>query len=334
MLIDKRIQKGLVKFFLFFQNSTELMFSKFYLVGRKISEVEVKDIKNRLKFYSGKSSPKLILRSKLKLKDLFNSNPILLFDDPQVIPEWVPKERIFDIDFRRNPVDGWVWIKLAQIQSVRDKETHDVQDRFTRYVRDLKVKNYNKTYIFGTGPSLEKAIDRDWSDGYRIVCNTIVRDSVLWNHLKPHFIVAGDAIYHFGHTAFAKAFRKDLYKRLKETETFFMYPKSFHEIVMRELDEFSDRLIPIPGSKNSQKIHVDLTNNFELPSLGNVLSLLLLPLGCTLSKNVYLWGFDGRGSTDKLFWNNSTEHSYSDLLPELKNAHPAFFEYFPFFSLV
>ena len=65
-----------------------------------------------------------------------------------------------------------------------------------------------------------------------------------------------------------------------------------------------------------------------MPNLGNVLNILLLPLACSLSKSVWLWGFDGRAPDDKLFWANSSKHSYPELLPELQQEHPAFFRTF------
>ncbi|WP_458868572.1 hypothetical protein, partial [Enterococcus faecium] len=62
--------------------------------------------------------------------------------------------------------------------------------------------------------------------------------------------------------------------------------------------------------------------------LGNVLNKLLLPLGCNLSKHVGLWGFDGRAPKDQLFWSNSQKQSYTELMPTLQAAHPAFFDHF------
>ena len=64
-----------------------------------------------------------------------------------------------------------------------------------------------------------------------------------------------------------------------------------------------------------------------MPYLGNVLTMMLLPIATNLSKKVYLWGFDGRAPGDKLFWSNSKQHSYPELLPELVLTHPAFFAY-------
>ena len=203
----------------------------------------------------------------------------------------------------------------------------EYKDRFLEYFKFLKKDKLNKVYLFGTGNSLSKAIEYNWDDGYRIVCNTIVRDEELWNHINPHFIVAGDAIYHFGFTSFAKAFRKDLKKRLQTSNTKFVYPLIYHELIKREFSELSQSLIPVPIG-NIHNFHYLLTKEFELPSLGNVLNLLLLPLGCTLAKNVYLWGFDGRSPNDKNFWSNSNKHTYSEFLSDLQKAHPAFFNHF------
>jgi hypothetical protein len=190
----------------------------------------------------------------------------------------------------------------------------------------LNSAQYRRAYLFGTGPSLARAIDRDWSDGFRIVCNTIVRDPELWSHIDPHFVVAGDAIYHFGFTDFARAFRADLAKRLVDSpHVFFLYPASYDALVRREFAFCADRLIAVPWGTHTH-VHADLTVDFALPALGNVLNCLLLPLGCTVSKEVGLWGFDGRAPKDTLFWSNSNKHSYSELMPSLQAAHPAFFD--------
>ena len=125
----------------------------------------------------------------------------------------------------------------------------------------------------GTGPSLAKAIDYEWNNGYRIVSNTIVRDPILWEHIKPHFFVAGDPIYHFGHTEFSSRFRNDLLDRFKKLPAYFLYPAIYDFIVRREFYEFLEWLIPIPISLDQYEITGDLSEKFQLPSLGNVLNL-------------------------------------------------------------
>jgi len=277
-----------------------------------------------LPYYSSNNIELITVNSRIVLN---NDTICLGFDSKSISQDISNSSNYYDIDYRTNPTDAWSWCRVVNYCTNVKANIDLSRTIFRTQIELLNKLSYQKSYIFGTGASLEKALDIDWSDGYRIVCNTIVRDSELWNHINPHFIVAGDAIYHFGHTSFAKKFREDLFERLKETKTFFVYPELFHNIVIKDFEEFSDRLIPIPKGQY-QKINENLSHNFQLPSLHNVLSLLLLPLACTLSKNIYLWGFDGRAPDDKLFWSNSKKHSYSEFIYELKESHPCFFEYF------
>jgi hypothetical protein len=77
---------------------------------------------------------------------------------------------------------------------------------------------------------------------------------------------------------------------------------------------------------SAKTIHHGLIGNFYFPILGNVLPMLL-SAACTLSKNIFLWGFDGRAPGDTLFWNHSPKHDYPEFMPGLQKAHPAFFNH-------
>ncbi len=299
------------------------------LSKEKLGSAEKNEIMNRLRFFVPSLVNKIRFQTLLTPADLFSTRPILTFGETFFLSSLIRRlrhESVFDIDYCRNPVDGWQWTRLSQYVATEQPNPVVAQCRLQFYVNRLKRLNLDKCYIFGTGVSLAQAVDRDWSDGYRVVCNTIVRDAELWNHINPHFIVAADAIYHFGFTEFARAFRVDLAKRLAESETYFVYPDEFHEIVSREMGEFSERLVPVPQG-NHDRFVVDIVKDFELPGFGNILNVLLLPIGCTLHKNVYMWGFDGRAPDDKLFWSNSSKHSYPEFMASLLKAHPAFFEH-------
>jgi len=255
----------------------------FLLIDKNdISKKNIDDIINRLTFYLPHIPANMVnVIHELSQRIMDDSSAVFFYCSCERIPNIVPKSRLFHIDSRFNPIDGWDWCRLSNFILEHKANIEDAELRFNKYICWLKQQAYNKRYVFGTGPSLEKALDQNWSDGYRIVCNTIVRDPILWKHINPHFIVAGDAIYHFGHTNFAKQFRQDLAKRLNETETFFLYPDLFDVIVQRELSQFSNKLIPIP-EEYYEKIHTDLTRQFIIPGLNNVLASLLLPLACTL----------------------------------------------------
>lgn len=233
---------------------------------------------------------------------------------------------LFNLNYETNYEDGWeyhrILTRIYQKEIARDRPV--VKNKLSRIKNKLK-KQFDKAYIFGTGPSLAKASERTWDDGIRIVSNTIVKDKELWHHINPHFIVAGDAIYHYGISEFAKAFRKDLADRLSETDTYFVFQEHFLPFVKKMLPSFHNRLIPIPIAKG-HFFSDTIETKFELPCVGNVLNGLLLPLSSYLSDNIGLWGFDGRAPTDKLFWKNSDKHFYSDLVPQLQSLHPAFYE--------
>jgi heat shock protein HspQ len=291
-----------------------------------LNSENVNEIRGEVEFYA--PGYNLIACHRLPLLAALSSHPVLFLSRFMKVNKRLKWYRggVFDIDPKKNPQASANLVKLSVYCASEKVDLAGSRARFISYVDSLRKQQLDKAYVFGTGPSLERAEQVNWSDGYRIVCNTIVRDPVLWHHINPHFIVAGDALYHFSYTKFARCFREDLAKRLAETNTFFVYPVLFHQIVARELGQYADRLFPIPKSYHTD-IHVDLTKEFCLPGLGNVLPSLLLPLACTLSKNVFLWGFDGRAPKDQLFWSNSSKHSYPELLPELVEAFPAFFKH-------
>lgn len=286
----------------------------FYFLDNNISFVILKVSKKRLYKYIFNPNIKVTFGFDFRNKFFKYNQGKLLF---------------FDVDYNQNPDDGWQWHHALEKYTYKSESINKAVDRslgnFKHYLST--IPKCDKAYIIGTGPSLSKARETDWSDGYRIVCNTIVKDPEMWKHVNPHFIVAGDAIYHFGCNDFAISFIEDLKKRLGESNTYFIYPFYFHPFVKRVLREFDEKLIPIPTVKRDL-IHISLLFDFRIPDdIGNVLNLLLLPLACTLSKYVYLFGFDGRAPNDKLFWSNSSKHTYEDKLGEIIKQHPKFFEY-------
>lgn len=231
------------------------------------------------------------------------------------------------VDWRIDPGDGAEWCRLANYGKEAElaHRCNAAGRRFAATVTRLKSTRLSRAYIFGTGPSLSLAGSREWGDGFRIVCNTIVRDRELWRRLDPHFVTAGDTIYHFGANRHSAAFLADLRLRLEESnQTLFLYPALFDGVVRRTLGHLDHQLLPIPTGGGTSPA-VDLASDYRLPALGNVLNLLLLPLACTLSREIALWGFDGRDPDARYFWQNSKLHSYPEFMSELRRKHPAFF---------
>jgi hypothetical protein len=318
----KQIIWYLINFFrkLFFKPSSEILF----LEPNSVHSDKVQEIKRRLNYFLGIDEIKFVKR--LRFADYLNFKLLVFFDGNQYSRVLkIKKNEVFNLDFESNYLDGWDYhYLLTKIDSSRYLTGIEFgRESLHRLILTLPSIHI-RSYIFGTGPSLANASNKDFSDGIRIVSNTIVKDAETWEHINPHFIVAGDAIYHFGIGKFAQKFRADLKLRLQETNTYFVFPAQFYAFCSNEFHDFKERLIPIPiGSKTS--IHHSLLREFSLPIHGNALLLLLLPLGCNFAKEVCLWGFDGRAPDDKLFWSNSSKHFYTDDVDELRILHPKFF---------
>jgi hypothetical protein len=229
------------------------------------------------------------------------------------------------------PLGAW---ELARaVNDTIDKKLRDdfvlaSHQRFKIAANKLRQERNGVVTLFGTGPSLafSENIAPMFKNGINVVCNTIVRDPQLWNALKPDFICAGDAIYHFSQCEHAVRFRSDLLARMsKSPNTLFVFPELFLGIVKRDLAPILNQCIAVPWGQDP-KLVIDLTTSFLLPGTGNVFNLLMYPLGTTLAKNIAFIGFDGRAPTDTLFWKNSTKHTYEEhTFAEMRQKFPAFF---------
>lgn len=301
-----------------------------HLVAPGADAAKVAEVQRRLQFFE--SELKIEVVSDISLLQYFDYS-ILGFISwrpgfKKFLLTRIKHAQVYNFDYDSNYGEGWEYHRLlSNLHAVECADgVRQGKERLVAAYASLKNK-FDKAYVFGTGPSLEGAAKRDWHDGVRIVCNTIVKDERLWHHIEPHFIVAADAIYHFGIGNFASNFRRDLASRLKESPgTFFVFPSEFYVFCMRELREFSERLIPVPvGGKRN--IYDGFIKSFALPAVENVLPSMLLPLACTFSKNIFLWGFDGRAPGDAMFWKNSDRHFYGGDVEELTKLHPAFFNF-------
>jgi hypothetical protein len=246
--------------------------------GSKTDTDKVVEIKRRFKFFD----PTIIVEENKGLSILNHLNDkfvgFLHSKKPDLLKK-IKYEKIFHLNYSNNADDGWEYHRILSAMQKAEVDNNRIKaiDKLNSIKEELS-SIFNKTYIFGTGPSLEKAYDRTWDDGIRIVSNTIVKDKDLWNHINPHFIVAGDAIYHFGISDFAQAFRKDLADRLAETNTYFVFQEHFYPFVKQCFPDYTNRLIPIPVKDTSSFYNI-IETKFELPAVGNVLNNLLLPSG-------------------------------------------------------
>lgn len=306
--------------------------NKIIIIVGKEQSIKSHSLKNfPLKFYIPDAIDEKIQTSKrVPITKLLSGNSILIDKKITGFSKFIYGlfENVFLVNNSHHAA-AWEWIRLSTHFYSHEPDFDVAKLRLSEAIELAAGSNiYSCVHVFGTGPSLAKAADMEFEEGFKIVCNTIVRDEELFKKLKPNFIVAGDALYHFSFSEFACAFRYDLLRRLKESNTFFVYPAIFDVLVQRDFGEVSSQLIPVPIGAH-KKIEINLLEEFSLPSLGNILPLLQLPLACTLSNKVFLWGFDGKSPNDNLnpFWANSNKHSYPELMHTLRTDFPGFFDH-------
>lgn len=195
-----------------------------------------------------------------------------------------------------------------------------------------KLAGLRKAYVFGTGPSLSQAVQFDYSDGVRIVCNSIVRNPELLEHIKPHFIAASDFVFHFGPSRYAGEFRRDLVRALESTGAYFLVPDQLAPVMLAHYPEIAGRTIAIPLTNRYDlrskrgPVNVQLLDRFKVNTLDSVLNLLMLPVASTLADEVYVIGCDGRKPSDNGFWSHHAASQYAGLMKTVSDAHPGFFD--------
>ena len=235
------------------------------------------------------------------------------------------KKTHYRIDRHRYRHEGSRYISLSHDQNpTAADDLRASQQVFARMLDDLGQQH--KGYVFGTGPSLGQVQGMDLSDGVSIACNSMVKNTALLAHLRPRIIAMADPIFHAGFSSYAGAFRQHLYTALDAYDSYLVVPFRDYKLYHHYLPErFRQRLIGIP-LQTADEPHLDLTRAFHVTSTKNILTLLLLPLACTLFTEIGIAGCDGRKLEDnQYFWEHHTESQINDEMAQIQKAHPSFF---------
>ena len=216
-----------------------------------------------------------------------------------------------------------IWLHLQSgEQQERVLELH--KRKFGQLAKQIRSVEYKKASVFGTGPSLTKAYDFDFSDSLNIVCNSIVQNEALLDHLNPRFISAGDVVSHLGVSAYAHQFRNDLIHALKTRELTFVTTASFGALFLYHYPELEDKVILIPQTCDGPVF--DLQEYFGAPRLDSTLNIHMLPLAATFCDTIWILGCDGKSEEgdNEDFWTHAKEAQYHDLVDSGLRCHPTF----------
>lgn len=196
--------------------------------------------------------------------------------------------------------------------------------KFCDAAKQIKARNLHVGCVFGTGPSLESSYEYDFSDCLCIVCNSIVQNKKLLNHINPFFVTAGDVVSHLGVCLYAEKFRKDLLNYMTDSQVYFLTTASFGYLLVEQCPVIEKKIILVEQQLDTQ--NYNLLDQFALPKLDSTLNIHMLPIVHTFCDKIYINGCDGKRPdvNNEDFWAHAETAQYLKLVDTGHRCHPTF----------
>jgi len=209
-----------------------------------------------------------------------------------------------------------------------------LDDEQKQSLRNISLENFKRlreelgepdsAYVFTTGPSLDRALEFEFNpDSVRIICNSMVRNRVLLDKIKPNILVFADPVFHFGPSKYAHEFRRQAIEVIQDYGCYCIVPEDKLPIMRQHYPRIADRIIGMPVTRDPWNFPGD--RQFYVRGTKNIMTLLMVPLASALSRNVYIIGADGRSPKEKYFWKHSKENQFEELMGSVEETHPSFF---------
>lgn len=200
-------------------------------------------------------------------------------------------------------------------------------------MRSLSISNYEalmrkvghreKAFVFGTGPSISKAAEFDFSQGFNVICNSIVKNRPLLSHIGPHLLVFGDPVFHLSPCKYSAEFRRFMLETVRAFDCFVMLPEYNVPLYLAYFPELERRIIGMPDDKGA--FNFPTPQNFRVRNAGSVMTLFMLPVASSVANEIYVIGADGRQRGETYFWKHSQSTQFGDLMETALATHPSFF---------
>jgi hypothetical protein len=226
-----------------------------------------------------------------------------------------------------------------------------------------RVKGFERAYVFGTGPSLDNATKFDYSDGFRVVCNSIVKNEKIMDHIKPHLLVFGDPQHHTSPCKYAAAFREAAVNAVNKFDCYILTEDYHLPLLLAHYPDLKDRIIgieapgvwemslfeiirlvltrphklpwfdKIPG--HDDKYNFPTLDKFYVRLTGSVLPSYMVPVASAACKEICIIGADGRDPKGRkpdetYIWGYSSTCQFYDLMQTAFDTHPSYFRDRPF----
>lgn len=205
-----------------------------------------------------------------------------------------------------------------------------------KYYRSLSKRNYRillnsvgsckDAYLFATGPSLDRALNFSFDDNsFKVICNTIVKNKKLLNHIRPQLLTLSDPFFFFGPSRYSADFRKDMLSVVCDYDCYCITHEKYVPLLLVHYPDLESKIIGIPKSEK-KKIDFPTIDNFYIPATANILTGFMLPVASVIAQNIYIIGADGGEQTKGHFWkywNYSSAAQFDDLAQTVAATHPS-----------
>lgn len=235
-------------------------------------------------------------------------------------PSWA----LSRIDIDRKMVSHHLW-QLQKLLADFFGDMKQVDDGSR--LRELREKNFERAYLFGSGPTISTLDESSLDGGVRIICNGVALNREANRLIRPQILVAIDPLHHCGISGYAGYFVDATRELMKRYGTLLVTRKEF-------VPWYRDRL-PQEGIVGLDFVpeapfHSDLDQGAWLANAnGNVLCAAALPLAAYLADELVLLGFDGRDpNRDKdvpYFWLHDAKSNRPEWESQVPLVNPAVF---------
>jgi hypothetical protein len=300
--------------------------------------------------------------------DLFKADVIMLWDKKSMFKPDILRHltKVYMVDptyYYTVEADTY---RRMYFRTLDGKQKERFIELSTRNYRALleEVIKYERGYVFGTGPSLNRAMEFNYQDGFRIICNNIVKNKAMLSHINPHVLTFGDAQHHSGPSRYAATFRQTVLETVNEFQYYILIEDFQVPLYLAHFPELENRIIGLqsPGIwdlslyeilrmvlRNPHKIPwfdkiPGHDEEYNFPTLdkpyvrcaGSVLPTHMLPIASSICKEIYILGADGRDPKGRkpdetYIWSYSSSCQFNnDLMQTAFDTHPSYFRDRPY----
>lgn len=214
---------------------------------------------------------------------------------------------------------NWARVSSAARRGLSD-QSREVYARL-----EDRAEGTDESYVFGTGPSLDRVFEREIpEDALSVICNSIVRNDDLLDHLNPDVLTFADPVFHFGPSEYAARFREDAVRAVREYDIVAVLPEEYRGLLVGHYPDLADRIVGLRSVREGFRFPT--SESLETLETSNIMTKLMLPVASALTDTVRIVGADGRDEDESYFWEHSDVGQYDDdLMNTAFETHPAFF---------